>query len=78
MVDDCFTEMISHWLKHSTSDHKSLKSKLVEALKSPVIGRWDILEKIEAIQQTKLRWELNTFGEHCIHLEDAIPCMSAE
>ena len=76
MVDDCFTEMISHWLKHSTSDHKSLKSKLVEALKSPVIDRLDIVKEIEAMQQTKLRWGLNTFGEHCMHLEDAIPCGS--
>ena len=63
LMTACFTEMISHWLKHSTSDHKSLKSKLVDALKSPVIDRLDIVKEIEAMQQTKLRWGLNTFGE---------------
>ena len=51
VVDDCFTKMLSHWLKHSTSDHTSLKSKLVKALKSQVIGRCDIVEKIEASEQ---------------------------
>ena len=43
MVDDCFTEMLSHWLEHSTPEY----TKLVEALTSPAIDRVDIAEKVE-------------------------------
>ena len=44
VVDDCFTEMLSHWLKRSTPP--STRAELMDALKSPVIGRHDIAEKI--------------------------------
>ena len=42
MVDDCFTEMLSHWLEHSTPEY----TKLVEALTSPAIARMDIAERV--------------------------------
>ena len=44
VVDDCFTEMLSHWLEHSTPKY----TKLVEALTSPAIDRMDIAEKVKA------------------------------
>ena len=44
VVDDCFTEMLSHWLKRSTPP--STWTELMDALKSPVINRHDIAEKI--------------------------------
>ena len=44
VVEDCFTETLSHWLKHSSPEY----TKLVEALTSPSIGRVDIAEKVEA------------------------------
>ena len=45
MVCNCFTEMLSHWLKHSTSP--PMGSMLKEALKSPAIDRLDIAKKIK-------------------------------
>ena len=44
MVDDCFTEMLSCWLKRSTPPPSW--SALKEALNSPVVGRWDIAKEI--------------------------------
>ena len=44
MVDDCFTEMLSCWLKRSTPPPSW--SELKEALNSPVIGRGDIAKEI--------------------------------
>ena len=45
MVDDCFTEMLSHWLKRCAPPPSW--SELKEALKSPVIGRGDTAGCIE-------------------------------
>ena len=44
VVEDCFTETLSQWLEHSSPEY----TELVEALKSQVIGRVDIAEKVEA------------------------------
>ena len=44
VVDDCFTEMLSHWLKRFTPP--PTWTELMDALKSPVIGHHDIAEKI--------------------------------
>ena len=46
MVDDCFTEMFSRWLKRSTPPPSW--SELKDALNSPVIGRGDIAKEITA------------------------------
>ena len=45
VVDDCFTEMLSHWIKRSTPP--STWTELRDALKSPAIGREDIAGKIK-------------------------------
>ena len=44
VVDDCFTEMLSCWLKRPTPPPSW--SELKEALNSPVIGRGDIANEI--------------------------------
>ena len=45
VVDDCFTEMLSHWL--SRPSPPPTWSALVKALASPVIGRQDIAGTIK-------------------------------
>ena len=45
MVDDCFTEMLSHWL--SRPSPPPTWSALAKALTSPVIGRQDIAGTIK-------------------------------
>ena len=46
VVDDCFHEMFSHWLKRSAPPPSW--SELKKALDSPVIGRGDIAKEITA------------------------------
>ena len=45
VVDDCFTEMLSHWL--SRPSPPPTWSTLAKALTSPVIGRQDIAGTIK-------------------------------
>ena len=45
VVDDCFTEMLSHWL--SRPSPPPTWSALAKALTSPVIGRQDIARTIK-------------------------------
>lgn len=45
-VEDCFTAMLCHWLKHSSPPPSLLT--LMEALKSPSINRCDLVEDIQA------------------------------
>ena len=45
MVDDCFTEMLSQWLKRSAPSPSW--AALHEALKSPIIARHDLAQQIK-------------------------------
>ena len=47
VVDDCFTEMLSHWIKRSTPP--PTWTALRDALNSPVIDRGDVAGKVQDI-----------------------------
>ena len=45
MADDCFTDMLSHWL--SRPSPPPTKEALIEALRSPAVGRKDLVKAME-------------------------------
>ena len=45
VVDDCFTDMLSHWLNRASPP--PTKDALVAALKSPAVGREDLAKAME-------------------------------
>ena len=55
MVDDCFAEMLSHWL--SRPSPPPTKEELIAALKSPTIGHEDIAKRVQlGSDATKCEW----------------------
>ena len=63
MVDDCFTEMLFHWLQRSAPP--PTWTDLIDALKSPVIGRYDIAKEVETYEYEKAESATVPFKGNC-------------
>ena len=64
MVDDCFTDMLSYWL--SRPNPPPTTAVLIDALKSPTVGHWDIAKEVElwldaTISEYRTTTSLSTF-----------------